>query len=120
MPLGDRQGKKHREGHGGTEGIRYLHVDIFVEFEGYFINCLRALLHALDRDARSTQLDLRVLKITGIDREIDYILLLVLVAAALRPENYQTRISTRRQKPRDTKRGKKQEGEELRLRARGG
>lgn len=112
LPLGIVKGRNTEgtEGDRGDRGVRYLHVDVFVEFKGYFISCLCALLHTLDRDARSTQLDLRLLKITGIDREIDYILLLVLVAAALRPENYPTRISTRRQKPRATNPNRGQRG----------
>ena len=71
-------------------GIRYLDVDVFVEIKGYFIRCFRSLLYAFNSHSRSSQLDLWILEINCVDREIDYVLLLIRLAAALCPENYKT------------------------------
>ncbi len=85
-----RKGKLvERKGDGG----RYLDVDVFVEFKGHFIRCFRSLLYAFNSHSRSSQLDLWILEINCVDREIDYILLFVRLAAALCPENYKPSAS---------------------------
>jgi hypothetical protein len=66
----------------------YLDVDVFVEFKRYFVSCFGSLLHALNSNTRSSQVDLWMLEINCVDREIDYVLSFICLAAALCPENY--------------------------------
>lgn len=94
------------ENHSTIRGmiLACLHIDIFVEFKGYFVCRFSSLLYALDGDSRGSQVDFGILKINCVDGEVDYILFFIGFAAALGPENYPA-LASRTQKAVQSKSG---------------
>ena len=65
----------------------YLNIDFLVEFQGRFVDILCLPLYSLNCDTRGSQIDLWMLQINCVDRQIDKILLIFLLIRSLCPEN---------------------------------
>src|SRR5271155_1257987 len=66
----------------------YLFIDGFIELQVDFIHIIRLPLNSLNSDSLGSQLDLGMLQINCIDRQIEDILVFIRLTRSLRPRHF--------------------------------
>jgi len=89
----------------GCRECRYLWVNGFVEFQADFVHIVRLPLDALDGNSLSSQVNLGMLQINCIDRQVDNVLFFIRLTGSLRPCHYTPQLAPIARKKRKSGRG---------------